>query len=235
MTDSTTIEQPTESDERYEVFPFYAVCDESQSMSLDDAIGQINESLRELWADICTMPDVADKARFSLVGFSTTADVILRLCDLSTINDMPGLTAKGATNYGAAFTTLRDTIIQDVEQLKQDGCDVLRPAVFFLTDGQPTDDEKNWTSALDELTSSEFPYRPNIIAFGFGDANPEVLTRVATLVAYQAEDGVNVAVALKEWARALTKSIISSVTGPKPTLAIPPVPAGFREIPVDKI
>ncbi len=216
------------------ILPFYAVCDESASMS-GEPIDAINTALSELHQEIRYQPVVAEKARFSLIGFSTSAHVILPISDLSKVDTMDGVSADGSTSYGSAFTLLRQTIEQDVNMLKADGCKVYRPAVFFMSDGQPTDSD--WEKALAALVDESFPYRPNIVAFGVAGADASIIGKVATLKAFMMDQGTHPAVALREYAKTLTNSIVMSGSqgGTDMTLLLPPTPEGFTEIPVDQL
>src|ERR1035441_8262650 len=90
----------------------------------------------------------------------------------SEIASIPALTVKGGTNYSSAFDLLYDTIAEDVKQLKASGDQVYRPAVFFLSDGQPGD---NWEGSYKRLIDPSWTYHPNILAFGFGDVDARTL------------------------------------------------------------
>lgn len=224
----------------YQILPFYAVCDESGSMLA--FIDDLNDALAKLHQDIASDPIVADKAYFSLIGFSTTPEVLLPLSDLSDQASMPGLTAKGTTEFGAAFTLLKQTIEADVARLKADGARVYRPAVFFMSDGMPTD--SGWRTPLQGLLDPAFKQRPNIITFGFNEANAdnaeavETLKAIATREAWLLEKGADPGGALREWARSLTSSIVGSVTQSTDgsmNLVVPPPPPGVRVIPVDEV
>jgi len=216
-----------------QLLPFYLVCDESGSMA-GDPLDAINSSLPELHQEIGANPVVADKTRFCLIGFSDNADVLLPLSDLSTVTQMPKLTAGGGTNYKAAFDTLKTTIESDVAELKADGNTVYRPAVFFLSDGYPNRD--NWQEPFKELTDINWRPRPNILAFGFGDADENVIRQVATTRAFMADGSVGPAEALREFANSLIRSIVNSVT-PSPSnpqgganLSMPDTVPGFTNI-----
>src|SRR4051812_42219257 len=164
-----------------QLLPFYLVCDESGSM--DESIERMNnELLPNLHREIGTNPVVADKTRFSIIGFAEDARVLLPLSDLSDVNEMPGLVARGSTSYGAAFESLRAEIDQDVASLKREGHTVYRPAAFFLSDGQPTDDD--WRIVYDKVMDSSWRYRPNIIAFGIGDTDASIISAVGTFKAF---------------------------------------------------
>ena len=178
-------------------------------------IEAINQSLPELQYEIGVNPRVSNKVRFGIIGFSTRAEVLLTLSDLSDVGKMPELKAAGCTNYGAAFDLLRETIRKDVKRLKSEHHAVFRPAVFFLSDGYPTDDQGQltnaWTDAHGNLVSPGFTEHPNIIAFGIGECDPATIGRVGTVASFiQKDDSVSPAEALREFAAALTKSIIRS-------------------------
>src|SRR5690606_36491439 len=217
------------------VLPFYAVSDESSSMA--DEVDTVNTSLKELHSEIVTQPVIADKTRFALIGFSTEARELLRLSDRSTVSSMPGIVADGLTAYGRVFSLLRDVIERDVRNLKNDGLPVYRPTVFFLSDGLPTDPDE-WPEEHARLVDQSWTYRPNIIAFGIGQADAQTIGQVATLKAYMVNDGVNPAAALQEWARSLTKSIVASASATEDgqvRLVVPPPPEGFTEVQLDEL
>jgi uncharacterized protein YegL len=218
-----------------QVLPFYVVADESGSM--DGApITAINAALPRLHAEVISNPVVTDKIRFSLMAFAGTTEVLLALADLKHVKDMPGLAPRDSTNYGSAFDTLRATIETDVAQLDADGYRVFRPAVFFLSDGQPTD--KGWEAAYSRVIAPDWKLRPHILAFGFGEAEPGVIAKVATLKAYMADAGVDPAAALAEWATRLTQTMVLSgnaIASGTGTLVVPPTPTGFHEIPLETI
>lgn len=219
-----------------QVLPFYLVCDESSSMS-GEPIKAINDSLPKLHAEIGSTPVVADKTRFCLIGFSNDAQVLLPLADLSTVTSMPGLKASGGTSYVAAFDLLYDTITNDVSQLKNDGNQVYRPAVFFLSDGQPTDND--WSAAYQRITDQSWPLHPNILAFGFGGVDPQTLQQVATVKAFIADGSMGPDQALREFAQSLIHSIVNSGTnqsaGGALQLSAPENVPGFITLPADQV
>ncbi|MFF4959514.1 VWA domain-containing protein [Streptomyces sp. NPDC001222] len=194
-----------------QLLPFYLVCDESSSMAAG-GVGAINEALPDLHDEISSNPAVADKARFAMIGFSTSATLLQPLVDLSEIDSLPSLSAGGVTSFASAFQLLKDTIQKDVDRLKGEGHSVFRPVVFFLSDGAPTDmPDTLWRDALKEL--KEFSYAPKIIAFGIGTADRMTIAEVANFKAFiQESDNVNPAAALREFASSLTNSIVNSTT-----------------------
>ena len=225
------------SETRQQILPFYLVCDESFSMH-PDGIEAINQALPDLHAVISSNPSVADKTRFSMIGFSDDAEVLLDLVDLSDVESMPGVMAKNGTSFSSAFSLLRTQIAADVKMLKADGHRVYRPVVFFMSDGNPTDDNSVWQPALDGLLASET--RPNIVAFGVTtQVDAQVIARVGTFKAFVADGTLSPAHALKEFATALTKSIIASGTSVDTdgnlTLQVPEEIEGFTALKLDEL
>jgi len=218
-----------------QVLPFYLVCDESSSMT-GPPIEAINDSLPKLHGEIGSNPVVADKTRFCLIGFSSDAQVLLQLADLSSVTSMPVLQAGGATSYRSAFDLLYDSITADVATLKADGNQVYRPAVFFLSDGQPTDD---WVAAYQRVTDAGWALHPNILAFGFGSVDQTTLQQVATVKAFIADGSMGPEQALKEFAQSLIRSIVNSGTQQAADgsmhLSVPENVPGFMSLPADPI
>ena len=220
-----------------QILPFYLVCDESGSMK-GEPLKAVNASLPELHVEIGSNPVVADKTRFCVIGFSGTARMVLPLSDLSAVSSMPTLGYHtGGTGYGAAFTMLHDAITEDVRQLKANGDQVYRPAVFFLSDGKPTD--KKWQASYQRVIDPAWSLRPNILAFGFGRADPATLQHVATVKAYIAEKGMGPAAALREFARSLIQSIVNSgsrsAADGSLVLAVPDEIPGFTALAADQL
>ena len=218
-----------------QVLPFYLVCDESGSMS-GAPLQAINDSLPKIHSEIGSNPVVADKTKFCLIGFSDTAQVLLPLSDLSTISSIPALQVAGGTNYSAAFDLLYDTIAEDVTKLKANGDQVYRPAVFFLSDGQPGD---SWASAYKRVTDPAWSMHPNVLAFGFGQIDAATLQQVATVRAFIADGSMGPDQALREFAQSLIQSIVNSgsraAAGGSLTLSVPDDVPGFTSLPADEI
>jgi uncharacterized protein YegL len=231
---SDIAQPPTPADDAdgptYKILPVYAVLDESRSMT--PHIDALNAATDRIYETLTDEDAVCDFARLSILAFSDHAEVALPLSNLTTIDGLPDVAAKATTSYRAALTTLAETIDRDVAALKDRRYQVLRPAMFFLTDGYPTDERFNddWQSAYDQLMAS--PYHPNILAFGFGEAAQSTLEHLATVQAYIAED-ISPSEAITHWAKLLTRSVVAAadslVTG-QPQLPAPDPPAGTRAL-----
>ncbi|MFV8315698.1 vWA domain-containing protein [Mycobacterium sp. 23] len=185
----------------------YFVADESGSMARN--IGELNDGLITLQDELQKQPFAAARVRFSVIGFSDTAFTHLEAADLRSTQWLPTLTAQGLTSYAAAFDQLGYRISVDIPHLKHQGFSVLRPAVFFLTDGLPSAND-NWRPARAHLLAQ--PTRPNILTFGIGDADAQVVAELATneRYAFKSARGVDTGAALSEFLTSLTQSVISS-------------------------
>lgn len=226
-------------EERYSVFPFYLCLDVSASMS-GGPIESVNEQMPLLRASVGEDPAVAEVIRLGIITFSDVARSVLPLCDLSLVEAVPTVSAQGRTSYAAAFDHLRQVIEEDYQRSRASGDRWYRPAVIFISDGRPTDDPERWRSALDRLTDPGWKRRPNILAFGFGDADPEVLATVTSGKpnrAFIAAEGAQPAKVIPELLAGLIQSIVSSsasVYEGEAQLMPPDVPS-MTAIPVDHL
>jgi uncharacterized protein YegL len=215
-------------DNRYLALAFYIVADVSYSMHESGALAAANALLREVHDAITAEPIIADLVKLGIVDFSDTAQVLLHLGDLRDVTTIPALKERGGTSYAAAFSTLRQEIERDITTLKGDNYKVFRPAVFFITDGQPTDNPATLQAAFADLTDKDFKYRPNIIPFGVGDAtkasvDPWVFPQAGEkqMRSYVAKDGADPAKAISEMAHMLISSIIASANSINDPAATP--------------
>jgi uncharacterized protein YegL len=195
-----------------QVLPIYFVGDESHSMS-GAPIAAVNQGLIDLRDEVAKHPLLGKKVRFGIITFADTAQTRLELSELSEDLMLPTLAPRGrGTSYAAALEALRQAIPADIALLKSSGYQVHRPTVFFLSDGQPTEKEDRWRAALDELTDRSFKERPNILAFGVGDAEARVIQRLASSPRYgfMMTDGVSTAGAIAEFAASMLNSMVSS-------------------------
>ena len=159
------------------IVPIYFLLDESGSMDANGGTDGTNRGLEVLHRGIAIDPWVNDNCRISLITFSNIAHEMLPLSHLADVAELPGCTANEMTNYGEAFKLLRVVIARDIANLKSEGLSVIRPVVFFISDGDPKDD---WESARLALVDEANPWRPNIFACGYTGANQDVLKKIGT-------------------------------------------------------
>lgn len=203
------------------LLPFYLVVDVSWSMA-GEKLEQANTIMPRVKDALAKNPILADKVRFAVVDFGSDAQVSLPLCDPLAAT-LPDLEVRGSTSYAAAFRVLRAEIESDVKQLKADGFAVHRPAVFFLSDGLPTDDDDVWRAAFTELTFYDgatkqgFREYPNVIPCGVDGADPRIIQELIhpargskRMGMYMMEPGADAARAIQGMAEILISSVIAS-------------------------
>jgi len=214
------------SEDKAKLLPFYLLLDVSWSMDGKNLL-EANDIMPTLVDAIAQNPILGDKVRFGLVDFSDDARVQLPLCDLLDPNlALPGLAARGGTSYAEAFRTMRKQIEHDVLQLKADNYSVHRPAVFFLSDGGPTDEEQEWRSAFAELTEYDrqtgagFAMYPNVIPFGVANADPHIMQQLIhpsvgnkQMRMFMMDKGNNAPDAIRAMAEILISSVLNSGMG----------------------
>jgi uncharacterized protein YegL len=176
-----------------DVLPCYVVCD--VSLSMIDHMAELNAGLREFRGAVHADSAVAGLLRCSVVGFAETSRVLLPLDPAAKLADLPEPEPGAGSNFGPAFILLREAIDRDVRALKANRRRVHRPFVFFLSDGQPTD-PVTWPAAFAALTDPRWSARPDVIAFGLGDADPDTLGRIGTFRTFLGRDGVRLSTAL---------------------------------------
>ena len=235
----TSAGAPLGVEERYSVFPFYICLDVSASMA-GAPIESVNEQIPVLRARVGEDPAVAEVIRLGIVTFSDVARSVLPLCDLSLVEAVPEVAVQGRTSYAAVFDHLRNVIEDDYTRSRARGDRWYRPAVIFISDGRPTDEPDRWKAALGRLSDPGWKRRPNILAFGFGEADSEVLAYVTGHLpnrAFIAAEGQEPANVVPELLAGLIQSIVSSSTSvyAGEALLVPPDVPSMHAIPVDQL
>lgn len=114
-------------------------------------VGELNDGLVTLLDAIQGETMAAAKIRFCVIGFDHSVRCYLEPSDLREVETMPELDAYGGTSYTVAFGELHRRIPDDVARLKAEGYEVRRPAVFFLSDGEPNHGD-GWEEPHSDLT-----------------------------------------------------------------------------------
>jgi uncharacterized protein YegL len=207
--------------------PTYVVLDTSASMVPFEKL--LNDTLAEICETLITQPLVEEFIHLSIISFNTAPHVVVGMTEIDALRSLPEVTCSGSTNYAPMFTLVRDCIEKDVPTLSADGIDVLRPVVFLLTDGGPTDKSaKAWTDALAKLTDVNWRRHPHIITWGFGSTGEAIVRQVATLAAYLADRRLENREALASALSSLLTSLVSS--GQRQQLQVPLAVDGFHAI-----
>jgi uncharacterized protein YegL len=205
-----------------QVLSFYVLCDTSTSM-FGRGIDAVNRSIKELHGQLLEDPVISDKVRIAMLSFATDARVELPLSRPSDIATMPTFSASGVTNYSRVFDLVGDEISRNMATLRTTHRP-LRPVVFIVTDGSPTD--KKWLESLDKLVDTSNPYVPNVVVFpcGFDAAELEKgftnLSRGLAPRIWSIDPNRLLEDAIREAISSVTKSIVQTATGDGDTLVI---------------
>lgn len=147
-----------------QLLTFYVLCDTSTSM-FGKGIEAVNRSIEEMHATLLEDPVLSDKVRIAMLSFSSNAAVELPLARPCDISNMPTFSAAGVTNYSRVLDLVGQEMSRDIASLRATHRP-LRPVVFVVTDGAPTDD--TWLASLDRLVDTSNPYVPKVVIFPCG-------------------------------------------------------------------
>lgn len=204
-------ERPLEDDPAF--LPFYLVADESLSMA--NEMTALNSGLRRVREALKDQPAMSELAQLSIITFSDSAQRRMEMRPMSAAMQLPDFQTRGATNYTAAFDFLAQCIPADIETIKaqeeQQGRPrppVIRPVVFFLSDGGPNVGG-DWRAARARL--EQLHYAPVVVSFGYGQMDPAILEEVATQkAAFMIRQGVTPDVAILEFFNVLLGTVLRS-------------------------
>jgi len=200
------------SSELFTVFPVFLLVDVSASMS-GGPIEAINKAMPDLQHEMRANPMVGEIARVGLITFSDEARVALPLCDLAEVQ-LPELVVEGGTNFAAAFRGARQAIEAGMTSLPK-GTPVYRPVIFFMSDGEHQARE-DWVDALKQLTDRSWKFAPEVVSFGFADAQRESMQKIATRFAFVCKDSDPVT-----QVREIMNALIGSIRTTSTSLADP--------------
>ncbi|MFI6099367.1 VWA domain-containing protein [Lentzea sp. NPDC051213] len=209
--------------------PTYLVFDTSGSM--EKHTQTLNDTLEFLYNSVVESPRVSEFAHMSIISFNNHAEVVVEMTDIQDLQAIPQFTCSGRTNYGAAFDLVRQRIDEDIPRLSASGKGVLRPAMFLMTDGIPTDEEATWDRAFKNLTAKDWRRHPHVISWGFGNADRDVLARVATKGAFMADAQTQEKEAITEVIASMVRTLVASAKAEQ--LQIPKDIEGFTTIPLE--
>ncbi|NKE60330.1 hypothetical protein FXN61_27465 [Lentzea sp. PSKA42] len=173
-----------------DVLPCYLVCDVSFSMT--DHIDEVNAGMREFRGVVHADRRAAAQIRLCVVVFAERSLVVQPLLPAIEPAEMIRPRQESGSDFGSAFTLLRNTIERDVKSLKAQRIRVRRPILFFVSDGRATDPA--WPLALARLTA--MASCPEMIAFGLGAVDQPALDRIGTSRVFLGRDGVRLGLAL---------------------------------------
>jgi len=157
--------------------------------------------------------EASDKIWLSVIAFAARAEVLVPLSNDLRVVSLSKTSLRGEANFGETFQIIRQTINEDIAKLKSDGYGIFRPIVLFISEGKPQD--QDWQLDHASLVEKSNPYRPHIISFGIGSADPKVIHEVATVIgtedlkqSYLLTEGKTVASVLMKLVDVLISEII---------------------------
>jgi uncharacterized protein YegL len=162
------------------IMPFYIICDVSGSMYGD--MGALNSGVAQLRQDIMKDPVVDDLVMLSVITFDDQAHTVVPLAAPTDIT-LPQLKGGGGTVYSTAFREFHRAFEADRQRLKSEGKKVFRPCVFFLSDGEPLDQDYLQTFqslfGYDPVTKQGNAAYPYVTTFGFREAEQHTMATIA--------------------------------------------------------
>ncbi len=177
----------------HRVWPFYVVCDVSQSMWDEDRWRDsvaphaiMNTSLSLMLETLNDNVEAAAIGRIAVVTFADSAKTHYPLSRIDDPRPLHPLPRGTWTNYLDVWEHLDKTIKQDVTALTAEGFRPKQPVVFFITDGnavlrgepQPI---SAWKPLHDSLCSPGFRERPRIVALGLGDVHLDTVRAIRSI------------------------------------------------------
>lgn len=183
------------------------------SWSMIDTLPAANSALDRFVRKLRQQAMVSGTAWLGIVTFADTArtDLTLsRLADPAVV--VPQLAVRGSgTNFAAAFGEALARFRADLPGLQQSAegrRTMYRPTIYFVTDGEHNSSAA-WEPVLAELRSRS--WRPNIMAFGYREADPDVIRSIASEgMAYFAKAGEDPDSMFEQILTIILRSVIST-------------------------
>lgn len=214
------------------VLPTYLALDTSGSMGKYEDL--LNDTLMHIYDVMAVEPSVSEFIHLSVLSFNTEPHLVTGMTRFDDVTSLPTVTCGGLTNFGLLFDLLRDRIEADVAAISNAGARVLRPLVFLLTDGIPTDEPAgSWQSRLDRLVEKSWKPYPQIVTYGFSSASDAVLARIATAAAFAAESKEADSEALAKALKSMLRSMVASAK--VQAVRVPTEVEGYRSLPLDYV
>lgn len=143
--------------------PVYILIDTSESM-IGDALDSAQSGLALMLSTLRRNPYALETVALSVISFNSCARVLTPLTDLIEFQ-VPKLELRPGTALGAAFDLLSERIKLEVKKTTAEEKGDFRPIVFFITDGNPTDD---WRAAFARFKAIR-PRPALVYALGCGE------------------------------------------------------------------
>ena len=159
--------------------PCVLLLDTSASMTMNDAIGALNEGIQTFKGELEKDDLAALRVEVAIITFGNGVDVAQ---DFVTVDrfDPPVLVADGnSTPMSQGIEMALDHIESRKQRYRESGVGYYRPWIFMITDGEPTGETWDMVNAATErLKNAEEAQQVAFFAAGVEGANMELLTQI---------------------------------------------------------
>ena len=162
--------------------PCVLVLDTSFSMS-GQPIHELREGLEIFAHELRTDDDASQKVQVLIVKCGGNAEVINDWCDAENFSP-PIVEADGGTPLGEAVRIAADEIESQKQAYRDAGVSYLKPWLFIISDGAPTD---HWQDAANDLVQKERAGKWTTFPIAVEGADVDVLGQFALRDALQLE------------------------------------------------
>ncbi|MCI5056834.1 MAG: VWA domain-containing protein [Flavobacteriales bacterium] len=180
--------------------PVFFVVDVSESMA-GEPINKVEEGIRTIITELKKDPYALETVYVSIIVFAGKAKTLVPLTDIISFYP-PKFSIGAGTGYGNVLRHLRSEMESNVKQTTLEAKGDWKPIVFFMTDGNPTD------NYVIDLGAWEQTYKDktNTVIISIGDnANPGILKRISEqILAFDEANGESYAEFFK-WVTASIK------------------------------
>lgn len=139
-------------------------------------IDLLNEGLRAYQTEVVSDALAAQRVEVSVITFGGTVQTVSPFVIASQFTP-PTLVANGETPMGAAILQAIEAVAERKRLYKQNGLHYYRPWIFFITDGEPTDE---WQAAATKVREGEASKAFAFFAVGVEGANFDILKQIST-------------------------------------------------------
>ena len=153
--------------------PCVLVLDASYSMQ-GTRIEQLNAGLKTFEQNIKDDDIAAERVQTMIIRCGGDVEVVSDWTDAENF-DPPHLIAEGGTPLGEAVKRARDEIEKRKTDYRNAGVVYLRPWIFIISDGMPTDD--NWENEADELKRDENNNKYTTFTVAVDDGDVDILSK----------------------------------------------------------
>jgi uncharacterized protein YegL len=168
-----------------------------------EPIRAVHDGMQMLVNALMDYPDALETACLSIIAFSTHAQQMLPLTELSQIV-LPKFTAKGWTALGEALKVVAECANKEVAKNTPDTKGDWKPMVFIMSDGHATD---NLTSGIEVFKQYKWGV---VVACAVGKVQTKGLAELQAITSNVIQLDSKDSATIKEYFKWISQSIISN-------------------------